>query len=237
MGSYDEMLVRLEKYRKSIPIKQKQMGQAIGVSQEQYSYLENGNTKLTDKNLKALADTGADIDYIITGEHFQYSADELEDEINRAGKERDFALKMVANVMSEKIERGELQNVSRSEAKLIEAMADSWDDFSMVNFVREEERCSQIEMAQRLGVGIKKYRELEKETLYPDAELLLSLYNMSGYQPALFMNLCDRRMLAVKMLWSAFEAGDKSQLLDFVRNLRNIMQGNTDEQKNNDYRG
>ena len=107
----------------------------------------------------------------------------------------------------------------------------------MVNFVREEEQCSQIEMAQRLGVGIKKYRELEKETLYPDAELLLSLYNMSGYQPALFMNLCDRRMLAVKMLWSAFEAGDKSQLLDFVRNLRNIMQGNTDEQKNNDYRG
>lgn len=233
MGSYDEMLVRLEKYRKSIPMKQKQMGQAIGVSQEQYSYLENGNTKLTDKNLKALADTGADIDYIITGEHFQYSADELEDEINRAGKER----KMVANVMSEKIERGELQNVSRSEAKLIEAMADSWDDFSMVNFVREEEQCSQIEMAQRLGVGIKKYRELEKETLYPDAELLLSLYNMSGYQPALFMNLCDRRMLAVKMLWSAFEAGDKSQLLDFVRNLRNIMQVNTDEQKNNDYRG
>ena len=226
MGSYDEMLVRLEKYRKSIPMKQKQMGQAIGVIQEQYSYLENGNTKLTDKNLKALADTGADIDYIITGEHFQYSADELEDEINRAG-----------NVMSEKIERGELQNVSRSEAKLIEAMADSWDDFSMVNFVREEEQCSQIEMAQRLGVGIKKYRELEKETLYPDAELLLSLYNMSGYQPALFMNLCDRRMLAVKMLWSAFEAGDKSQLLDFVRNLRNIMQGNTDEQKNNDYRG
>lgn len=70
MGSYDEMLVRLEKYRKSIPMKQKQMGQAIGVSQEQYSYLENGNTKLTDKNLKALADTGADIDYIITGEHF-----------------------------------------------------------------------------------------------------------------------------------------------------------------------
>lgn len=51
------------------------------------------------------------------------------------------------------------------------------------------------------------------------------------------MNLCDRRMLAVKMLWSAFEAGDKLQLLDFVRNLRNIMQGNTDEQKNNDYRG
>lgn len=26
MGSYDEMLVRLEKYRKSIPMKQKQMG-------------------------------------------------------------------------------------------------------------------------------------------------------------------------------------------------------------------
>lgn len=70
MGSYDEMLVRLEKYRKSIHMKQKQMGQAIGVSQEQYSYLENGNTKLTDKNLKALADTGADIDYIITGELF-----------------------------------------------------------------------------------------------------------------------------------------------------------------------
>lgn len=235
MSSYDEMLVRLEKYRKSIHMMQKQMGQAIGVSQEQYSYLENGNTKLTDKNLKALADTGADIDYIITGEHFQYNADDLEAEINRSGKGRNFALKMLANVMSEKIERGEIQNVSKSEAKLISAMTDSWDDFSMVSFVREEERCSQIEMAQRLGVGIKKYRELEKETQYPDAELLLSLYNMSGYQPALFMNLCDRRMLAVKMLWSAFETEDKSQLLDFVRNLRNVMQGNTDDKKNNDY--
>ena len=34
---------------------------------------------------------------------------------------------------------------------------------------------SQIAMAEKLGLGIKKYRDIEKEKIYPDAETLVSL--------------------------------------------------------------
>ena len=50
----------------------------------------------------------------------------------------------------------------------------------MTCFVRDKMNTSQIAMAEKLGLGIKKYRDIEKEKIYPDAETLVSLYNMSA---------------------------------------------------------
>ena len=68
----------------------------------------------------------------------------------------------------------------------------------MMRFVRSELKLNQIDMAERLGLGIKKYRTLERENIYPDTEMLLYLYNISHYQPALFMNMSGRKLQIIK---------------------------------------
>ncbi len=227
MGNYDDMLKRLVTYRKSLGLLQKQIGGLIGLSQEQYSYLESGTTKITDKNLKAFSDVGMNIDYLLTGKNYDYSAEELDEVLGEFdGTDRNFAMKMLAEVIVERFDRidiTERENVTEKNIRLLTAISQSWNDFSMINFVREEQNCSQIEMAQRLGIGIKKYRDIERENRYPDAEILVNLYGMSGYQPTLFMNVQDRRLMAIKMIWGALKSDEKKNIINFIKAIKKLV--------------
>lgn len=227
MGNYDDMLKRLVTYRKSLGLLQKQIGGLIGLSQEQYSYLESGTTKITDKNLKAFSDVGMNIDYLLTGKNYDYSAEELDEVLGEFdGTDRNFAMKMLAEVIVERFDRidiTERENVTEKNIRLLTAISQSWNDFSMINFVREEQNCSQIEMAQRLGIGIKKYRDIERENRYPDAEILVNLYGMSGYQPTLFMDVQDRRLMAIKMIWGALKSDEKKNIINFIKAIKKLV--------------
>lgn len=64
---------------------------------------------------------------------------------------------------------------------------------------------------------------LNKEKIYPDAETLVSLYNMSEYRPTLFMNLQDRKIQIIKSVWCIFPAEDKRKMLNYVSDSMNIL--------------
>ena len=102
---------------------------------------------------------------------------------------------------------------------LLKALCNSWHDFSMLRFVRSSLKLNQIDMAERLGLSIKKYRALERENIYPDAEMLLYLYNISHYQPALFMNMSDRKLQIIKSVWENFTLEKRAVLLECVASL------------------
>lgn len=223
MSGYDDMLKRLKAYRKASGLKQRQICESMGVTQEQYSYLENGAVKLTDENMKRLYGIGLNPDYLITGKEYDYDAGDLDavlDGLDEA--HRRFAVKMLAEVIVEKWERGTLHDRSDKilgNVKFLAAALRSWDEISMIGFVREDNGCSQFDMMGKLGVGIKKYRALEKEKQYPDAELLLNLYSMSGYPPAMFMNISDRKLLSVRAVWHTLKAEERRELIRFIRQL------------------
>ena len=99
---------------------------------------------------------------------------------------------------------------------MLDALSKSWDNFSMTCFVRKKLLLSQIDMAERLGLGIKKYRAIEREIIYPDAETLFSLYDMSHYRPILFMNMKDRKMQILKSIWGIFNSAEKEKLLKYA---------------------
>lgn len=228
MSDYDEMLKRLQAYRKSLGLKQRQICKTVGVTQEQYSYLENGLVKLTDDNLKALYGIGLDLDYLITGKEYDYTAEDLDILLSEFEEShKDFVMKMIAEVIVEKWSRGSLRQDMPEEAlknvHLLSAALQSWDRFSMVEFVREDSNFSQFDMMQKLGIGIKKYRALEKEERYPDAELLLNLYSMSGYPPAMFMNISDRRLLAIKTIWIMLKSKEKKDIIKVVKQLDKLV--------------
>lgn len=206
MCNYQEVLQRLTEYRKISGMTQEQLGARIELSQEQYSYLENGITRITDKNLKAFFDMGWDIDYLITGKRFDYDVMVYDYEFNCFMKDKDvfFHTKLPAELIAERVCRYDGINRSRfnmGDIDLLVGMLKSWDNFLMLRFVRERLKISQIDMAERIGIGIKKYREIEREIRYPDAEILLDFYEMSGYRPTLFMNFYDRKQMMINVMW------------------------------------
>lgn len=227
MNSYDEMIKRLQAYRKSIGLKQRQICQSLNVTQEQYSYLENGIIKLNDIHLKALHKTGLNLDYLITGKEYDYTAKDLDGVLDGLDEaQRDFASKMLASLFIEKWERGSIPDASSETAmniKFLKAAADSWNSISMVGFVRDDIGISQNEMMKKLGVSIKKYRQIEREKKYPDAEMLLNLYDISGYPPSMFMNIYDRRLLALKAVWLKFKYKEKQPLISFIRKTAKLV--------------
>lgn len=226
MSNYQDVLRRLTAYRKRIGMTQVQLAERMDISQEQYSYLENGVTKLTGRNLNILLESGWNVDYIITGDEFDGGKTELEEAFDSFGngKEKEFIMKLCAEIM---IERAGKYYVPKKRVQenlvLLDAMLKSWHQFSMIYFVRQRMDLTQIAMAEKLGVGIKKYRELEREVRYPDAEMLLGFYDMSGYRPMLFLDFYDRRLLLIKQIWSMLTSKEKKVMLEFVRYMRTML--------------
>ena len=228
MNHYDEMLKRLRAYRRSLGLKQRQMCKAIGVTQEQYSYIENGFIRITDSHLRVFHSMGLDLNYLITSKKYNYAAEDFDILLNEFKEpQRNFVMKIIAELLVEKWERKDFpQDMTKNVIKriqLLSAVLDLWNSFSMLELVRNEQGISQVEMMQKLGVGIKKYRLLEREEEFPDADILLSLYDISGYPPIMFMDIYDRRLLAVKAVWVIAKTKYRSDIAGFVKPLKDIL--------------
>lgn len=105
MWSSKDLLRRLELYRKNNNIIQSDMAQVLGMTQDRYSYVENGSTKLTGDCLVKLAEYGFDIDYIITGQNYECKVDSIDKTIAsfKTEADRDFVLRMLAEIIVKKI--------------------------------------------------------------------------------------------------------------------------------------
>ena len=228
MNNYDEMLKRLRAYRQGLGLKQRQICEAIGMTQEQYSYIENGFIRITDSHLRVFHSMGLDLNYLITSKKYNYAAEDFDILLNEFKEpQRNFVMKIIAELLVEKWERKDFpQDMTKNVIKriqLLSAVLDLWNSFSMLELVRNEQGISQVEMMQKLGVGIKKYRLLEREEEFPDADILLSLYDISGYPPIMFMDIYDKRLLAVKAVWVMAKAKYRSDIARFVMPLKDIL--------------
>ncbi len=228
MSNYDKMCKRLIAYRNSLGLYQKDLGQLLGVTQEQYSYIENGVTKITDVHLRVFAQIGMDIDYLVVGETIKTEAKELDfiSELFYDEENRNFALKLIAELTLKILSKADTHTFTKMDLnmlKLLEGYLEEWNDFSMISYVRLAMNSSQIDMAQLLGIGIKKYRAFEKEERFPDADLLIELYNMSGYPPSLFLDLYDRKLLVLKCVWKLLDADSRKRIFDLVDKISIIL--------------
>lgn len=224
MGKYEQVLERLVRFRKTKNLTQVQMAEKLNISQEQYSYLENGKAKITADMLKALDGLGLDINYLITGKD-DGGADSprVEGIFETVGNEeyRKKLKRLLVYLLSIiYIKDTEIGNVGEDEGEnLLKYLEKYGDDFSMILYVRKRLQYSQIVMADQLGLGIKKYRKLEKEIIYPDAELLFLLWSKSKYPPVLFLNLCDRELYIIDLFWSALPQEQKTKIADILHNI------------------
>lgn len=213
MTTYENVLKRLTSYRKSAGLTQEEIARKLKISQEVYSCIENGKVKISGQLMMKLDNLGLSIDGLISGKTYSYKACDLETTINSIAddKIKDFILKLLSEIMVSEFNKNSA--ALSDNFLLIEALCNSWHDFSMLRFVRSRLKLNQIDMAERLGLGIKKYRVLGREMIYPDAEMLLFIYNMSGYEPALFMNMPGRKFQIVKSVWETLSPEKKTSLV------------------------
>lgn len=220
MTTYENVLKRLTSYRKSAGLTQEEIAKKLKISQEVYSCLENGKVIISGQLMMKLDNLGLGIDKLISGKTYDYNTPDLESCISfiSAAEAKDFILKLLAEIIVNDFSKD--FSILSDNFLLLHALSRSWDNFSMLRFVRSRLKLNQIDMAERLGLGIKKYRVLEREMIYPDAEMLSFIYNMSGYEPALFMNMPDRKLRIVKSVWETLSPEKKASLVECAAVLR-----------------
>lgn len=222
MGKYEYVLERLVQFRKSLNLTQVQMAEKLNIGQEQYSYLENGKVKITAELLQALNGLGLDINYLITGEYNDICKNMVFDMFESVTNE-EYRKKMkrlmiyLLNIVFIKDTTDE--TAVGEEQSLLMSLEKYGEEFSMLLYVREKLNLSQIAMADELGLGIKKYRKLEKELIYPDAELLFVLWQKSNCPPVLFLDLCDRELYIIDLFWNELSKEQRIKIEDIFHEI------------------
>lgn len=224
MSNYDEMLKRIKLYRQKTGLFQEQIGEKLGLSQESYSYMENGETKISYEAMLLLENMGLSVDYLVSGNEYGNKNDELQDSLDNFenSEEKEFVLKLVAELTLIHIRRNKCEEGMFSPVRLLSDTIKHWDDFSMVRIVREEAEYSQYVMADKLGISVKKYRELERENRFPDGEILMQLYEISGYEPSLFLGTPGRKQVIVGRVWKLLDGKDKEKIMDFIEYMKSM---------------
>ncbi len=225
MGEYGEILKRLEQCRRKMDFTQQNLSMVLGIKQSQYSYEENGHTKISDKHLIKLQSCGFDIDYIITGENIGNEYYRVIGSFTNFDEDKKgFLLRMLGELIINAVDKYE--RVERKKAKYVEllsSMLKRWENFSILWFVREQKGYRQEDMARHIGVGVKTYRKLEREQKYPDAEIMLELYEMSGYPPSLFFNFVDRREFVICEVWQLLSPEDQKMILQLTKYVKQML--------------
>ena len=193
-AAYDDLLKRLVDERHRLALSQREMGRYMRMNQSNYSKVELGKRRLSYYELKYLCESAIDLHYVFTGKRCSEKYQEYF--ANYSYSELLHILSIVTSVAElhcafERTDNDIFLTVWTELSKL----ADSGSKLKCNLFgqIRKLLGHSQKEMAEILGMDVKKFRELENGRCQPDSELLCRLYEMFGVLPAAVLQ--DKRSL------------------------------------------
>ena len=184
---YRMIVERLMEYRKASKLVQAQMAEYVRLSQSQYSKIEKGVSKLSFDGAKRLYDIGWDMDMIITGE---VSGTLTESMRKVLIEERGGSLRRMLEQCGELMTAWTQEKPGKAELgyKLLQNYLSEESPMLPLRRLRTIWGESQENMAELIGVDLKKYRLLEKGTVNPDAELLARIYELTNCKPSFFFD-------------------------------------------------
>ena len=216
---YDGILRRLFEYRTSLDLKQADVGRIIEKNQSQLSKIELGKTILSYDDLSKLLNAGWDIDYIITEKEKTVWKTNITDSLNIS----DASLwNDIKEVLVWGIEQALLQDKACAQADvnceliLLKRVKSEDLSVSLLQELRNVTGMAQLVMAEKLGVNIKKYRDLERRITNPDAELLALIYQITSCRPSLFFYQNDITGYLLNDLWNKLSFEKQKEVLSFV---------------------
>ena len=195
---YEKVLERLQEERLVHKLSQGDLSRQLKITQGHYSKAEHAIKRFTYYEVKCLADSELDLYYIYTGRRVVHKHEEL---LKNCGyKELLCYLHVLLSLeccrYGEQKREAEAQKYSKlCRLKYITGAEDGQDTIFML--VRRYEKKTQFEMADSLGMDIKKYRSVEKGTCLPDSELLFKVFSLFDISPAYFLR--DTKGLACEI--------------------------------------
>lgn len=184
---YIAVMQRLKEERLGHGLSQAELGEQISVSQKQYSKVEHDAKSFGYFEVKALANTELDLYYIYTGMRMSGKYNRLFE--RSSYKNLLCYLHIMTTLFTCMCEELELEQELYRQINCVRYItgADEELEETIFSLVRQQERETQFEIAARLGVDVKKYRELERGNLLPDSELIWRLYARYHVPPALVL--------------------------------------------------
>lgn len=180
---YEDVLARLKEERLTHKLSQAELGRQLKITQGHYSKAEHAVKRFTYCEIKRLADSELDLYYIYTGRRIVNRHTEL----LKGCSYRELLCFLHVLLSLECCRYGKQKADAKryqllSRLKYITGTADEQENVFML--IRQYERRTQCEMADCLGMDVKKYRCVEKGTCLPDSELLFDVYSVFGVSPA-----------------------------------------------------
>lgn len=182
---YEDVLARLKEERLLHKLSQEELGRRLRITQGHYSKAEQAIKRFTYYEMKCLADSELDMYYIYTGRrtvgrHW---------DILRNCSYKELLCYLHILISMECCRYGERRQESEMKRyrqlcrlKVITGAEEGQENVFLL--IRSHEKRTQHEMADYLGMDVKKYRRMEKGYCLPDSELIFKAYSMFGVPPA-----------------------------------------------------
>ncbi len=195
---YEDVLERLQEERLAHKLSQEDLSRQLKITQGHYSKAEHAIKRFTYYEVKCLADSELDLYYIYTGRRVLHRHGEL---LKSCGY-RELLCYLHVLLSLECCRYGEQKQEAEAKRyrqlgrlKFITGAEDGQESIFML--VRRYEGKTQFEMADCLGMDIKRYRGVEKGTCLPDSELLFKIYALFDISPAYVLK--DRKVLSCEI--------------------------------------
>lgn len=221
--TYYDTLERLKEERNRLSLSQKEMGQCARMAQSNYSKVELGMRRLSYHELKYLCRSEVDVHYIFTGIRGANQYTDFFSDCSYA--ELLYYLRMMYAMVAfcREKEEAECWNTTFDRVQYVPWIEEGQNTRSIFFALRRNMDWQQIKMAEKLGVDIKKFRELENGRSLPDSELLWRLYDMFRIPPAVVLK--DRKGLVseVSSLVEVMEVENGKTVFGPIKELHEIL--------------
>lgn len=234
---YSEVAKRLQSYRRAQRKTQKEMSADMGVSQSHYAKLESGANVISYDCLKKFERNGGDINYLITGYYSDAGVlnDYMDQCVTREGKLRMHRLivwTVNLGLAMEEDGKGELSKAVSKNLRLAQMEFDR--PWSVWKSIRKLDEITQFQMAEILGMNIKRYVRLENENIGPDAEILYRLYSELSYNPSIAMSSPKHNLKECNDVWNSFSGEAKKKLAVILVQGLELIRYSEERQKQQD---
>lgn len=204
---YSEVIERLQAYRQAQRMTQEEMSAELGVSQGYYAKLESGEHIISYDCLKTFEKNGGDVHFLITGQCLESTIldDYIETCRTREGRREMFrfilaVLNLGLGMMQDGqfVLREDIYKNLRFMQMELDRPGNIWKN------IRRMDGITQLQMADILGINIKRYMRLEKEITKPNADILQRLYCSLSYVPTLVVQPLSYHLRECGAVWKIF---------------------------------
>lgn len=225
---YKAFCKRMSIYRKLMNYDQVAMAARVGMTTPEYSNRESGRSMVSGNDLKKLWDSGADIDKLLVDVDEKPCGHMISSAIDTFGDEskKEYVRGVVSEhvlYMCEQKSDGFSDDMLKN-IQLLRAIDKDSTKESMLKCIRDVNGITdQQVISDNLGISRYKYSKIENNKEFPDAMVLIRLYQQYGYLPSMFLNLYDVRDRLLDYIFDSMSEKDQEIILSFINNLKKFV--------------